>query len=187
MQSIEIGATPCNEPCAQVGEPDYANTAKIECHRFLRQMQRQFPIPKSLSEEISYVVKRQPYEDGFYFEVAIKFNRDSPKAQAFALAVERESPAHWDAIAQTEIAIEKGWSVRITNAPPNYDGFGTVCAQTLNVIERRLPYRRVMIDPCHLEWQIQRYQSGMYPAFDEQEWQDVEPLIRQRTNVEEQQ
>jgi hypothetical protein len=65
--------------------------------------------------------------------------------------------------------------IRFTTAPDVYDGFGT---ETLEVLpfknqHGRTPYRKVEIPDQSLEWQTERYASGMYPRLDEKafdEW-----------------
>jgi hypothetical protein len=39
---ISIGSTPCEESCAQVGQPDYARKARAECIRFIQLLRRRF-------------------------------------------------------------------------------------------------------------------------------------------------
>ena len=65
--------------------------------------------------------------------------------------------------------------VRVTNAPEPYDGFGTHTIEVLPLVpaQGRPPYRRVAIRSDALDWQTQRYQSGLYPVLDERtfaEW-----------------
>jgi hypothetical protein len=70
---------------------------------------------------------------------------------------------------------ENSVAVRVTNAPEPYDGFGTRTIEVLPVVpaQGRQPYRRVAIRSDALDWQTQRYQSGIYPVLDERtfaEW-----------------
>jgi len=70
---------------------------------------------------------------------------------------------------------ENSVAVRVTNAPEPYDGFGTRTIEVLPLVPARgrPPYRRVAIRSDALNWQTQRYQSGLYPVLDEQtfaEW-----------------
>lgn len=54
------------------------------------------------------------------------------------------------------------WPVRYTLAPASYDGFGTLdCGvECYEDGGRCRPYRKVSINPAHLEWQTLRYRSG---------------------------
>jgi hypothetical protein len=70
---------------------------------------------------------------------------------------------------------ENSVAARVTNAPEPYDGFGTRTIEVLPLVPARgrPPYRRVAIRSDALNWQTQRYQSGLYPVLDEQtfaEW-----------------
>lgn len=59
--------------------------------------------------------------------------------------------------------------IRITSAPTDYDYSYT---KTLEVLPWQTPsghvYRRVEIDDEHGEYQIGRYNSGLFPAFTEE-------------------
>lgn len=54
------------------------------------------------------------------------------------------------------------WPVRYTLAPASYDGFGTIDrgVECYEAGGRCRPYRKVSINPAHLEWQTLRYRSG---------------------------
>jgi hypothetical protein len=70
---------------------------------------------------------------------------------------------------------ENSVTVRVTNAPEPYDGFGTHTIEILPLVpaQGRPPYRRVAIRSDSLDWQTMRYRSGLYPVLDEQifaEW-----------------
>jgi hypothetical protein len=50
---IRIGFTPCDEPCAQVGQPDYCKKALAECHRFIELLHKTFgPEPEGAALRI---------------------------------------------------------------------------------------------------------------------------------------
>jgi hypothetical protein len=54
--------------------------------------------------------------------------------------------------------LERTYQLYETNAPENYDGFGTMGIYSGG--ENRF----VLIDVKHLEWQVQRYRSGIFKA-----------------------
>ena len=54
--------------------------------------------------------------------------------------------------------IQKTFSPFITDAPVNYDGFGTFTLRTIG--KKRL----VLIEDIHQTWQINRYFSGRHTA-----------------------
>lgn len=67
--------------------------------------------------------------------------------------------------------------IRFTDAPEAYDGFGT---QTIDVgygKTFRGAIRKVEIHPEHLEWQVNRYQSGMHFAYTEEEFCRLRHLL----------
>ena len=57
--------------------------------------------------------------------------------------------------------IEKNYFLRLTSAPRNYDGFGTI------EIESNEDERIILIDSINIDWQEGRYTSGMYVCKDE--------------------
>jgi hypothetical protein len=66
--------------------------------------------------------------------------------------------------------------IRYTTAPDAYDGFGTVTLEILPYRNSsgRTPYRKVEIpvEAQRNSWQVDRYHSGLYPALDEETFQD---------------
>jgi hypothetical protein len=77
---------------------------------------------------------------------------------------------------------ENSVAIRVTNAPESYDGFGTCTIEVLPLVpaQGRPPYRRVAIRADALNWQTQRYQSGLYPALDKQtfaEWRTAGLIV----------
>jgi hypothetical protein len=97
---LNIGSTPTDEPCAQIGSPDYYERARIECRAYANQLKRLFPFG-------SFVVKSFPHDFGTYFEVVAKYDTDEQEREA-AFAAEANSPEHWDADALLEIAGARG-------------------------------------------------------------------------------
>lgn len=97
MDYINIGSTPCEETCEQVGTPSYnPSRARLECTVYKEMLERMFPPP----EGGCLRVKGFPHDFGTYHEVVAVFS-DS-ESQQWAYKIERESPSHWD-----EIALEK--------------------------------------------------------------------------------
>ena len=90
---INIGSSPCDEPCAQVGEPDYYPKAKEECNRFIKL------IREKLGEEPpgAYLrVKSNPHNFGTYLEVVCYFEDNYEEARIYALRCESDAPTIWD-------------------------------------------------------------------------------------------
>ena len=57
--------------------------------------------------------------------------------------------------------------IRYTTAPDSYDGFGTTSAKTDFKDNRERHYRCVKIKDDALEWQLNRYGSGLHTALDQ--------------------
>lgn len=95
MDYLTIGSAPYDEPCAQLGAPDYTQIARAECKRFLEQIGRHYPEPAN-----GYlVVKGFSHEFGQYFEVVARFDEDDDEAASWAYAIEADEKgvlARWE-------------------------------------------------------------------------------------------
>ena len=90
---ITIGPVPCEEPCAQVGAPDYQQQARQECTRFINLLRR------TLGEEpenAHLAIKSNPHDFGTYYEVVCHFDDDDEEAAKYAYRCESEAPSQWD-------------------------------------------------------------------------------------------
>ncbi len=88
-----IGASPHEEDCAQVGQPDYQEKALEECARFIRLLREKFgPEP----EGAWLSVKWSPHDFGEYAEVVCYYNTDIPESVEYAQRCEDEMPATWE-------------------------------------------------------------------------------------------
>ncbi|PNX48816.1 MAG: hypothetical protein BV459_01490 [Thermoplasmata archaeon M11B2D] len=93
MDSIYIGSTPWDEPCAQVGEPGYAEKAMDECNRFIALLRKKFgPEP----EGARLFIKRNLHDFGTYLSVECKYEVGNEAAEKYAYRCESETPATWD-------------------------------------------------------------------------------------------
>ena len=89
---MDIGSTPSDEPCAQVGEDNYMERAREECNRFIEL------IRKKLGEEppgARLAVKSNPHDFGTYLEVVCHFEDSDEEARIYALRCESEAPRTW--------------------------------------------------------------------------------------------
>ena len=101
---IEIGATPYDEECAQVGEPNYRQLARIECNAFIAQLRRMFgPEP----EGAQLRVKSFSHDFGSYHEVVCYFDPDNEASTEYAFQCEGEGPAEWDQQARQELSTSR--------------------------------------------------------------------------------
>ena len=90
---ISIGSSPCDEPCAQVGQLEYYPKAMAECKRFID------VIRKKLGDEPSgahLAVKSNPHDFGNYLEVICYFEDSNKETSEYALRCESDAPTTWD-------------------------------------------------------------------------------------------
>jgi hypothetical protein len=64
-----------------------------------------------------------------------------------------------------------------TDAPKCYDSFGTSTVEALDVRTIHGQIRRVAVHEDHVEWQIMRYQSGLYVGLTPEQWGDFRDLV----------
>ena len=99
---INIGAVPCNEDCAQVGDANYYYKAGKECNVYIRQLWRlveqEFRLnQETVPESFNLVIKDD-------YEVVATFDPHDEKASMIAYYLEANSPLNWDEAAKKELA-----------------------------------------------------------------------------------
>ena len=98
---LELACSPLDEECVQVTDrEDYIPAMQKEVLRFKEQLGRLFPTPADLEGQVRFVVKKNSHDFGMYMEVAIQYNSNNEKAEAFAFYVENNLPLTWN---QTEV------------------------------------------------------------------------------------
>lgn len=102
LDSMNIGASPVEEDCAQVGSNDYYERSRKECRAFAGQLLRQFGEPPPLAR---LTVKRFPHNFGEYREVCVVFDDEDKEGLEYALKLERNTPMKWDAEARKELGL----------------------------------------------------------------------------------
>ena len=108
IEYVEIGSTPCNEECAQVGAPDYSERSRKECNAYINQLHRIIVAAgKEIPDGFRLFIKGNSHEFGTYHEVACKFNDNNEVACDLAYWVENNCPANWDDQARKELGIRK--------------------------------------------------------------------------------
>lgn len=107
---LTLGASPCEEACAQVGQPDYAERSRAECRAWKRQLERTFPSDDDYLHAW-FDVRSFAHDLGTYREVVVNYTPDNEAACSFAAAAEEESPCTWDDEARAELAAA-GFPVR---------------------------------------------------------------------------
>lgn len=98
---LEIGATPAEEDCEQLG-PNYdPQRARAECRAFIAQLRRQFgPEPEGAQLRI----KSNPHDFGTYLEVACYYEDTNEEAANYAFDCEGKAWTEWDKQAKQELA-----------------------------------------------------------------------------------
>ena len=91
---INIGPVPYEEPCAQVGAPEYQQQACQECTRFIDLLRRTVG---EEPENAHLEIKSNPHDFGTYYEVVCYFDDDDEEAAKYAYRCESETPSQWDA------------------------------------------------------------------------------------------
>lgn len=90
---INIGFSPYEETCVQVGAPNYREEALVECQRFIELLRKTFgPEP----EGARLVTKWFQHDFGPYCEVICLYDHDIPASVEYALRCENETPATWN-------------------------------------------------------------------------------------------
>jgi hypothetical protein len=95
---LTIGQAPCEEPCAQFGQPDYREKALQECARFIALLRKTFgPEPEGAWLSIKWF----PHDVGVvgydhYCEVVCHYNTEIPESVDYAYRCEAEMPTTWE-------------------------------------------------------------------------------------------
>lgn len=93
LDYIEIGPTPCDESCQQVGTPGYdAAKARAECERFINAIRKVVGVEPTGAK---LKVKSNPHDFGSYYEVVCMYDERLPDAVAYALNAESNAPTKW--------------------------------------------------------------------------------------------
>ena len=87
---LNLGPTPAEEPCAQVGEEGYELRAREECKRFIDALRRKFgPEPKGAKLK----VRGFDHDFGRYLEVICVYT--DQESFDYALMLESDAPGTW--------------------------------------------------------------------------------------------
>lgn len=93
MSYLELGSTPCDEPCAQVGSPNYASHARAECARYINLLREAFG---DEPEGARLAVKSFPHDFGTYYEVVCHYDEALPESLDYAFMLESDAPTTWE-------------------------------------------------------------------------------------------
>jgi len=93
ISCLELGSTPSEENCAQLGEEDYERRAKKECRVYINQLRRQFG---KEPEGAEFKIKAFSHDFGWYYEAVCIFDEDKEGSIDYAYKCCNEGPEHWD-------------------------------------------------------------------------------------------
>ena len=111
FERMEIGSSPYNEECAQVGTDNYSEVARRECKAFIGQLYRTLESNgikrDELPEGFSLITKGSSHDFGTYYEVVCKFNSEDERSWDLYSYIDDNCPEMWDSIALKELGIER--------------------------------------------------------------------------------
>lgn len=90
--TLEIGPSPPDEECVQVGTHDYVRLATAECDRFIELLRKTFG-PEPEGARLS--IRRNPHDFGAYYEVVCAYDDRFPASIDYAFRCEDETPRTW--------------------------------------------------------------------------------------------
>ena len=99
---MDIGSSPTDEYCAQLGSDGYEVLSRIELNAYVHQLERMFPHVKE-TDSLKFAVKRFNHDFGTYAEVVIYFNTENEHDYEYAILIEHNLPMNWDEEAKEEI------------------------------------------------------------------------------------
>jgi len=97
---LTIASSPIEEPCAQLGQEDYAERSRAECKALIGQIRRE------LGEEQGNArlqTKSFPHDFGNYREVVCVYDDMDEAGQNYAYLCEEKCPMRWDEQAKQEL------------------------------------------------------------------------------------
>jgi len=83
---LNIGPSPADETCVQVGNPDYHTLARPECERFKQQIIKHYPPVYGAR----VAIKAFEHDFGTYLEVCVVYDIENEEANEYAFMVEND-------------------------------------------------------------------------------------------------
>jgi hypothetical protein len=107
---IELGSTPTDEECAQLGKEGYQDRAARECAAYINQLWRLLELQYGITRDsnpyqISLVRKSNSHDFGTYYEVAVRFDDTDKHAIEVAYWLDGNTPSKWDVGARKELGL----------------------------------------------------------------------------------
>ena len=106
MEYIELGSSPYEENCVQVGEANYHEKMRKELAAYVNQLNRMFN--QFDNHAIMFKSKWFNHDFGSYGEVCVYWNTSDEEADTYVYEIERSLPAYWDEEAKKELGLENG-------------------------------------------------------------------------------
>ena len=100
-QYLELGSTPIDEVCKQVGTDDYYDIRQ-ECLVYKNQLERMFP-------GNNFKVKTFHHDFGDYCEVVIIYDDDDDRQEVLVYEIENKLPLAWDKDSIDTLKVLKSW------------------------------------------------------------------------------
>jgi hypothetical protein len=103
---LELASAPGGEDCAQVGEENYGERARLECRALRSQILRAAAAAGvRVPETLELRTKGCPHDFGTYYELVARFPEDDEAAVEAAYWMEANLPYEWDAEARAELGL----------------------------------------------------------------------------------
>jgi hypothetical protein len=99
---LEIGSTPAEEDCEQLGPNYRPERARQECQAFIHQLRRQFGEEPA---DASLRVKGSSHDFGLYLEVVCYYDPNDEESTEYAFKCEGEAWTEWDEEARKELSL----------------------------------------------------------------------------------
>lgn len=100
IEYMEIGPTPCEEDCAQLGTSDYRKISNIEMTAYINQLCREFA---TRLDYVDFGKKWFNHDFGSYGEVVVYYNTEDEESTKAAFFIESHLPMRWDDEAIVEL------------------------------------------------------------------------------------
>ena len=101
MEYMEIGSSPYDELCAQLGFDNYRKDATKEMDAYINQLNRLFIEAKNYG--ITFKQKWFNHDFGTYGEVCMSWNPENEIANTYVYEIESNLPSNWDEEAKKEL------------------------------------------------------------------------------------
>lgn len=97
-ETIDLGSSPIDENCVQVGDHNYEALARAECDRYQRLLEAKLRghVSAHVAGRVKLRTKENSHDFGTYYEVVASFDADDEAATDAAYWLEANQPTRWD-------------------------------------------------------------------------------------------